>query len=301
MIRRILKEAYNAFPAKKQIFAALRGLSVPEKLYRHLHFQGQFTVELPGGGAFKMMHFGSQVENDLFWAGFGNNWERTSLRVWEALARKAQTVLDIGANTGTFALAAQAANPSAHIEAFEPVARVFDKLSRNAQINGGRIAVNCLALSDHNGSATLFDSGDAHVYSASLNSEMLGDAGRRAEHIIPVQTLDSFCSEHSLSNIGLIKIDTEMHEPEVLAGAQEILERDQPAVLIEILNAELGQKAISLMKDYRFFEVGEGTGLTASVTPGAAGERNYLALHKSDPRVNSIGASMSEANLAALL
>lgn len=301
MIRRLLKDAYNALPAKRSVFAALRGLRVSEELYRHLHFQGQFRVELPGGGAFEMMHFGNQVENDLFWAGYGNNWERTSLRVWEALARKSQTVLDIGANTGTFALAAQAANPSAHIEAFEPVARVFEKLSRNAQINGGRIAVNCLALSDHNGSATLFDSGDAHVYSASLNSEMLGDAGRRAEHTIPVQTLDSFCSKHSLSNIGLIKIDTEMHEPEVLAGAQEILERDRPAVLIEILNAELGQKVAILMKDYRFFEVCEGTGLTASVTPGASGERNYLALHKSDPRVNSIGAAMSEANLAALL
>ena len=247
-----------------------------------------------------MMHFGNQVENDLFWAGLGNNWERTSLRVWEVFARNARTVLDIGANTGAFALTAKAANPTAHVEAFEPVVRVCEKLSLNAHLNNDAVFVNCLALSDHDGSATLFDSGDAHVYSASLNAAMLGDAGRKAEMVIPVQTLDTFCEEHSLANIDLVKIDTEMHEPEVLAGAQSVLRRDRPAVLIEILDETLGRKAKELMDGYVFFEVNEGTGLTVAEVPGASGERNYLALHATDPRVIVIGDRMAEKDLATI-
>ena len=301
MIKNVLKSAYKALPAKRPLFGALRSLPLPERLYRHLHFHGPFTVTLPVRGTFRMMHFGNQVENDLFWAGFGNNWERTSLRVWEVFARKARTVLDIGANTGTFALTAKAANPAAHVEAFEPVARVCEKLSLNARLNNDAVLVNCLALSDHDGSATLFDSGDAHVYSASLNAAMLGDAGHKAETVIPVQTLDSFCEERSLSNIDLIKIDTEMHEPEVLAGAQSVLTRDRPAILIEILDETLGRKARELMEGYVFFEVNEGAGLTLVDVPGISGERNYLALHASDPRVSKIGESLAEKDLATIL
>jgi ribosomal protein L11 methylase PrmA len=51
------------------------------------------------------------VENDLFWAGYAGNWERVSLALWRDLARDARCVLDVGANSGVFALAAAAVSP----------------------------------------------------------------------------------------------------------------------------------------------------------------------------------------------
>jgi hypothetical protein len=86
---------------------------------------------MPGGGEYTMMHHGHQLENDLFWAGYGNNWERTSLRLWGWLARDAKCIFDVGANTGTYALAARAVNAEAEVEAFEPVDRVYTKLQIN--------------------------------------------------------------------------------------------------------------------------------------------------------------------------
>lgn len=301
MIKDLVRSAYKSLPAKAPIFRCLKNLPLPEKLYRHLHFEGEFSVELLNGRKFRMFHFGNQVENDLFWVGYGRGWERTSLVLWEVLARKAPTIFDVGANTGTFALAAKAANPAAHVEAFEPVARVFEKLSFNVQLNGHLINAHCLALSDHDGTATLYDNGESHVYSASLNAAMLGEAGHRAETTISVKTLDTFCRERSLTEIALLKIDTEMHEPEVLAGAKSILANDRPAILIEILNASFGREVQDLLRDYSFFRIDEGVGLTAVSTPGASGERNYLALHNADKRLETIGTGIAEEDLARVL
>lgn len=295
MIKNIAKTIYNAVPGKPLAFRILRSMIRPsQKTYRHLHFKGPFEVVMPAGGRFAMIHFGHEVENDLFWAGYGNGWERTSLRVWEAMAKNAHIIFDIGANTGTYALAAKAMNPLAHVDAFEPVARIFESLSANVALNLPNIKPHCIALSDRTGSATLFDSGDEHLYSASLNHAMLGKKGERAKMIVPVQTIDDYCDTNEILNVDLMKIDTEMHEPEVLRGAQKVLSRDRPAILIEILNTDIGQKVADLMPGYRFFQICEGKGLLSSENLGASGERNYLALHGADPRCDAIGDSIPE-------
>lgn len=301
MLKSIVKSIYRAIPAKRLLFRFVRATSQPpERVYRHLHFRGPFKVHLPSGRGFDMMHFGNQVENDLFWAGYGNGWEQTSLRVWATLAARANIVFDIGANTGTYALAAKASNSSARVEAFEPVARIFDRLSINATLNSGGITAHCVALSDREGSATLFDSGEEHVYSASLNSKMLGERGQQAKTTVPVLTVDSFCDNADIEQIDLLKIDAEMHEPEVIRGAQKTLVRDKPAILIEILNAEIGTEIVNLLIDYALFEVREGEGLIPATNPGQSGERNYLALHKSDPRASIAANGLTEAQIERL-
>lgn len=301
MIKSIAKSIYRAIPAKRLLFRVVRATSQPsERIYRHLHFKGPFKVHLPNGRSFDMMHFGNQVENDLFWAGYGNGWEQTSLRVWAKLAARANIIFDIGANTGTYALAAKASNPSARVEAFEPVARIFDRLSVNANLNSGEITAHCVALSDHEGNATLFDSGEEHVYSASLNSEMLGERGQHAKTTVPVLTIDSFCDQAGIEQIDLLKIDAEMHEPEVIRGAKKTLARDKPAILIEILNAEIGAEIADLLIDYALFEIRESEGLAPAAHPGQSGERNYLALHKFDPRTSIATDGLTEAQIERL-
>ena len=301
MIRNFLKTVYRVLPGKLWAFNAIRGVArLPEGIYRHLHFQGPFRVKLPSGRRFKMMHFGNQVENDLFWAGYGNGWERSSLRIWSNLAANAYSILDIGANTGTFTFAAQAANPEARCEAFEPVARIFDRLSINAELNGNKVGVNCIALSDHNGTATLFDSGEAHVYSASLNTNMLGEKGLQAKSEVPVTTLDHFRKDKEMEPIDLIKLDVEMHEPEVLRGASQTLKNDRPAILIEILNRDTGAEVACLLDEYILFEIIEGEGLVRSDCPGESGERNYLALHRDAPQIKLIGDRLEEARFGVL-
>src|SRR5690606_2225067 len=112
--------------------------SLPESVYRHLHFEGPFTVRIDAEHEFRIISHGSVIENELFWAGYGQSWEGGSLKVWAALCRQRRgPILDIGANTGVYALAAKALAPKARVIAVEPVARVAAKLRANIALNGG--------------------------------------------------------------------------------------------------------------------------------------------------------------------
>jgi hypothetical protein len=50
----------------------------------------------------------------------------------------------------------------------------------------------------------------------SLSAESLG--------VVPVRTIDEFCEERAITQIDLLKLDTEGHELSVLAGASRLLE-----------------------------------------------------------------------------
>ena len=91
------------------LFLALRELfHVGRPFYQHLHFIGPIKVPVTDRASFMINHYGYQVENDLFWAVFG---QARELRLWRALARSAEFIADVGANTGVYSLAAAA---SAH-------------------------------------------------------------------------------------------------------------------------------------------------------------------------------------------
>src|SRR4051794_4389930 len=149
-LNKIAKRIYAALPLKRELFVLIRRVGTPPKsIYKHLHFHGPFAVGSQKQ-SFKMVHYGYQLENELFWEGL-QGWERTSLAVWSQLCRQAKTIVDIGANTGVYALLAKTENPSARVIAFEPVERVFEKLAKNCGLNG--LAIQCVrkAVSDADG------------------------------------------------------------------------------------------------------------------------------------------------------
>lgn len=300
MLRKFAKYLYGAVPFKRQLFLIVRALPIPEAAYRHLYFIGPIRIKLPDGRHFRMMHFGNQVENDLFWAGYGNGWERSSLRLWAVLAQRASCIIDIGANTGVYALAAGAINPSATVIAFEPVMRVHERLTVNASLNGGQVRTCCIALSDRQGTAILYDSNEAHVYSASLNGEMLGEAGHRGKSEVVVTTLDAFLDGAEIEGPALLKIDTEMHEPEVLAGAAGMIEVLKPTIIVEVLGEALGRRVRDQLPGYVFFEIVEFEGLRRATKIGGSGDRNYLALPGTDPRCVLIGDRINESQFSRL-
>jgi len=227
------------------------------------------------------MHWGNQVENDLFWSGYGNNWEATSLRLWAWLCRDADYVFDIGANTGVFALAAKAVKPTAKVFAYEPISRVFDKLVQNVRLNSWDISTNLAAVSNKNDVVDIFDSDTEHVYSASLNPELLLSRSRTPLVKRQVQALriDQVVAEELIpENASLVvKIDVEMHELEVLEGFGAVINTHRPVFLVEILTEELGAKILELFRsaDYVFYAVNERVDVKPVAVLGASG-RNYL-------------------------
>jgi FkbM family methyltransferase len=227
----LLKLAQQSLRRVPVVHKAIRRVwTPPQRIYQHLYFDGVFTLEVEPGTTFKLETYGSVVENDLFWTGYGNGWEGRSLRAWRELCKSASVIVDIGANSGVYALAAKALNPSARVVAIEPSKRPLAQLKRNIELNGFDIEVLEVAVSDHNGTATFYDyfESEGFNYTASLSGKFGGS--NRVQ--VPVRRLDDL-----IDNADLIKIDVERHEPELLRGAKRLLESG-PTLLIEVLDGE---------------------------------------------------------------
>jgi FkbM family methyltransferase len=143
-----------------------------------------------------------------------------------------ETVLDVGANAGIFSLSLAKRFPHLKIYAFEPMDPTYLLLERNIRHNALRnvTPVNA-AVADYEGSGALcyypFDSGN----SGFVNHKQSDQAQILNKR---VTTIDAFVRTYALQ-IGLIKCDVEGAEFKVLQGARETLDKQKPAILLEML------------------------------------------------------------------
>jgi FkbM family methyltransferase len=254
----------------------LRAARLPKSVYKHLAFQGVIQIPLTAGARMRMNHYGYAIENELYWGGFSGGHEPTSQAIWLEAAGRSTYVVDVGANTGAYALAAAAIRPDAKILALEPIARTFARLQTNVALNAAAVTCLCMAASDNDGVAVMHDVASEHQYSASLNATMLGD---RAQQRTEVQTarLDTLLPQLGFPRVDLIKLDVEMHEPEVVAGAMDHIVRDRPTLIVEILNEAIFRRLRDQLSavDYAWYKIVEhgAPGDRASDDPH---DRNYL-------------------------
>jgi FkbM family methyltransferase len=208
---------------------------------------------------FTIEHHGFQIENEVFWSGITNGWEKISMQLWVELCKSSDVILDVGANTGIYSLVAKTIKPTSLVYGFEPVKRVFEKYKKNCQLNNYDIHCSEIALSDYDGEGVIYDTTSEHTYSVAVNKNIALDGISTIETKIEVRRLSSFIIENQIKKIDLIKIDVETHEVEVLKGMDKYLQAFQPTLLIEILNDEIGEKIQELIKDidYLFFNIDE--------------------------------------------
>jgi FkbM family methyltransferase len=141
-------------------------------------------------------------------------------------------IVDAGAMVGTHSYWWAIAAKHTAIHAFEPLPANVQLLIENmAQFP--TVKVHPVALSDRRRGVHLATTPGnyGHTY--------IADEGVFA----PAFALD----DYNLEDVRLIKIDVEGHEPEVLAGARETIERWRPLILIEDWNQEYG----ALLPGYR--------------------------------------------------
>ncbi len=257
-LKRIAKRTYAAIPFKQQVFTGVRSIiSLPEGLYRHLHFKGDFIVKVRPNKTFKIRHHGYMIENELFWRGIGG-WEKISLELWSRLSQQAQVIFDIGANTGIYSLVAKTMNPAATVVAAEPVARVHAKLVKNIELNDMDILALRTAISDHTGVAILYDMIDSeHVLSVSLDPEWNKTSTALHPVEVPTMTVMDLLDQAGSRTVDLLKIDVETHEPAVLRGFQELLRRDRPTMMIELLTNEVAESVSEIIAglDYEYYNI----------------------------------------------
>ena len=265
MVQRLIGGAWDILPFKRPFLEPLRRLGfLPQNVYRHLHFRGVFSTEV-GGTTVTLRNHDDRIENDIFWSGFFDSWEGESLRLWAALAEQSEVILDVGANSGIYAMVAQAVNASATVVAFEPVERVYLQLLEHAELNGGKVRCVNAAVSDCSGGVTMFEPDVEHPYWASLDPTVFGpDVGKDWVQVeVKGIRLDDFLSDAQLSP-DLIKVDTEGHEPEVLRGLGSMLAANRPMLLLEVLTDRHAREIEELVRglEYRSYQVDEEVGPT---------------------------------------
>jgi FkbM family methyltransferase len=113
--------------------------------------------------------------------------------------------LDIGSNVGVYSLYIASQRKDVSVYAFEPLAKIADRLKFNAKINNleDKLKINNIALSDKNGFAS---------FSFEKESIILGELSGE----VPCMTLTSFLSTNSIQKIHAIKIDVEGAEDKIL-------------------------------------------------------------------------------------
>jgi FkbM family methyltransferase len=155
----------------------------------------------------------------------------TARRVVDLLVARQDVVLDIGAAHGHFATRMlDLVGPRGAVHAFEPNPVHHPRLRTIAKT--GPLTLHPVALSDHPGQATLHVpvlAGDARAGLASLEPR----AGAEVQEVeVPVMRLDDVVGDEV--KVAFIKCDVEGHEDAVMRGAEALLARDRPPVLVEI-------------------------------------------------------------------
>lgn len=156
--------------------------------------------------------------------------EPMSLALWTTLARTAGIVLDIGAHSGCYTIAAARANPAADVLSFEPYAPNYARLIVNLRAN--RLPVETaynVAVSDTDGTVPF--SVDTPSWYLSTGGRV-GRRGDAATGQVAAVRLDGTAIQRQ-GRVSLVKIDTEGHELQVLRSMTDMIERSRPDMLIE--------------------------------------------------------------------
>jgi FkbM family methyltransferase len=170
-------------------------------------------------------------------------------RMLKQLIRPGMTVVEVGANMGTHSVdMARACAPGAFF-AFEPQPRIFQILCANLALNDiGNAFAYPEGCGEAEGEAVVPPTDYSQVGNfGGLALQPSGTPGIK----VRVRPLDDL----ELPDCGLLKVDVEGFEPQVLRGARRTVERCRPVIYIENDRAAQQQEVISLVAGmgYRLF------------------------------------------------
>ncbi|MCZ6672970.1 MAG: FkbM family methyltransferase [Verrucomicrobia bacterium] len=162
-----------------------------------------------------------------------DRYEPHTTELFVNLLEPGSTVVDIGAHTGYYTmLAAERVGPRGQVHSFEPVSFLFERLSRNVDLNSlHNVCLNNVALWDKETELALYlptnrnSGGTSIVRTPKTQQEPI---------FVNSLVLDSYVNGNGVGRIDLIKIDAEGAELFILKGGTETLKESMPDVICEI-------------------------------------------------------------------
>jgi FkbM family methyltransferase len=215
---------------------------------------------------------------------FRGSYELDTLGVLAALLRPGMNVIEAGANEGYHTVfAAWCVSRSGTVWPFEPNATPRACLEDNVRRLGwsDRIHVRARALAETPGEATFYVPVEG-AENQGVGGLVDNSTVETRPIVVPVTTLD-----HELPHerCALLKMDVQGAKARVLRGARQLLDRNRPAVLFEVMpEEEGGAESMALLRDagYRLWRV-EATSrapyFALRPLPAARWFGNCLAIH----------------------
>jgi len=182
-----------------------------------------------GISAFVRRHFPRSWQRLKYWQYLISSAGEREIRIVNQFVDPGRSALDIGVHLGMYSR--HLAKRAASVVGFEANPESAEFARRSLRTVATIISVG---LSSKSGTAVLRypveGAGGGESALGTLSpTNALGGRGWR-EVTIQTRRLDDF----QLPPVGFIKIDVEGYEEEVLSGAKRLLERDRPALMIEI-------------------------------------------------------------------
>ena len=134
--------------------------------------------------------------------------------------RTIATVVDVGANVGSFTREAAKNYPSAKVHAFEPIRSTYEELRRNTA-NFTNVVTHQLAIGNKHGKQLVYLQNCSEWNS--IADAVNRPRGGAVTETVQVNTLNQLAVEIGFTEISLLKTDTEGYDIKVLSGASELL------------------------------------------------------------------------------
>ena len=149
----------------------------------------------------------------------GSSAQAPEIKQVVALCRERRVAIDVGAHIGIWSL--ELSRHFQEVHAFEPVQDNFSCLEQNT--HGRPVVCHKVALGDSDGFCVM-------ELPAKGNSGMWGVAeGQVPGRIVPLNQIDRY----GFVDVGLIKIDVEGFEGNVVSGARDTITHSLPVIVFE--------------------------------------------------------------------
>jgi FkbM family methyltransferase len=141
--------------------------------------------------------------------------------------------LDVGANIGSTSLPVAILHPTVEVNSFEPNPKIYEKLSKNIRLNSiTNIAAFNIGIGSSNSPAQFYFSGAKKTNHGTSSLNLNADIVSPVEIEIDIRRIDDLYANPD-KPIGLIKIDVQGFEMDVLLGARLTVKRFAPIILFE--------------------------------------------------------------------
>lgn len=197
------------------------------------------------------------ISSQIFWFGYHS---RDELLYLDKILKSNMVFIDVGANRGEFTIFAAKRLENGKIISFEPVTKMFKELKRNVDLNNFKnIKIIKKGAGDKKQQISIY--GTSNKFFDNTINEGLFTVYKSADCNKFLEKIDVVVMDEILSKenrIDIIKIDIEGGELPALMGAENIIKKFKPIIILEICDKNLkaagynSKNLLNFLKKYNY-------------------------------------------------